>query len=200
MDPETAVPTTEAPEPTKSPYATATRAEINAVGGTVNFLVLRKAYNAKGYSGEQSFIGLKKFEDELTTTTPEISTRDIFVFRLSEMYLIQAECRLATQGSGAARSVLNELRSVRAIPGKYNALSSRAQVDINTILNERALELVGEYQRWFDLKRTGKLIERVKKYNAQAAPNIDAHHLLRPIPQAQMDAVVGSGFPQNPGY
>ena len=200
MDPETAVPTTDAPALDKSPYATTTQAQINAVGGTVKFLMLRRAYNAKGYSGEQSFIGLKKFEDELTTTTPEISTRDIFVFRLSEMYLIQAECRLATQGSGAARSVLNELRSVRAIPGKYNALSSRAQVDINTILNERALELVGEYQRWFDLKRTGKLIERVKKYNAQAAPNIDAHHLLRPIPQAQMDAVVGSGFPQNPGY
>ena len=200
MNPTTAVPTQDAPALEKSPYATATAAEIKAVGGTVNFLTLRRAYNAANYSGEQSFIALKKFEDELTTTTPEISDRDIFVFRLSEMYLIIAECALATQGSEAARTELNRLRSVRAIPGKYNELSPRDQVDINTILNERALELVGEYQRWFDLKRTGMLIERVKKYNAQAAANIDAHHLLRPIPQAQLDAVVGDGFPQNPGY
>lgn len=198
MNPATAIPTTEAPDQAKSPYASVTAAQIKAVNGTVNFLVMRKAYNAANYSGEQSFIALKKFEDENTTTTPEISDRDIFVFRLSEMYLIQAECRLATQGSGAALRVLDGLRRVRAISGKDNSI--QGTVDINTILDERALELVGEYQRWFDLKRTGKLIERVKKYNAQASGNIDAHHLLRPIPQAQMDAVVGDGFPQNPGY
>ena len=32
--------------------------------------------------------------------------------------------------------------------------------DIDVILDERARELCGEQQRWFDLKRTGKLIER----------------------------------------
>ena len=197
-DPSTAIPTTTAPDKTKSAYANVTAAQIKAVGGTASALLMKNMYNSVTYSGEQSFTALKKFEDGNTTTTPEISDRDIFVLRLSEMYLIQAECRLATSGSGAALSRLNDLRTVRAISGKDNSI--KGTVDINTILDERALELVGEYQRWFDLKRTGKLIERVKKYNAQASANIDAHHLLRPIPQAQLDAVTGAGFPQNPGY
>jgi hypothetical protein len=120
------------------------------------------------------------------------------------MYLIIAECLLETGDTNGALAKLNELRSARAISGKDNSISGTA--DINTILDERALELVGEQQRWFDLKRTGKLIERVQAYNAQAAANIKPYHLLRPIPQAQIDAItnfsttVGEGFWQNPGY
>ena len=48
----------------------------------------------------------------------------------------------------------------------------------------------GEQQRWFDLKRTGKLLERVKAYNPDAKVNIKEHHLLRPIPQTQLDAII----------
>lgn len=39
---------------------------------------------------------------------------------------------------------------------------AEADLDIDFILDERARELAGEQQRFFDLKRTGKLIERVK--------------------------------------
>jgi hypothetical protein len=79
-------------------------------------------------------------------------------------------------------------------------------VTLETILDERALELCGEQQRWFDLKRTKTLVSRVKAYNAQASGNIQDIHYYRPIPQAQLDAVTnlsttaGSGFWQNPGY
>ena len=56
--------------------------------------------------------------------------------------------------------------------------------------------------RWFDLVRTVKLLERVKKYNAAAAVLIQPYHILRPIPQQQIDAVEGNNtaFPQNEGY
>jgi hypothetical protein len=56
--------------------------------------------------------------------------------------------------------------------------------------------------RWLDLKRWGVLLERVKKHNPQAAPNIKDFHVLRPIPQIQIDRAEGtaSSFPQNPGY
>ena len=59
----------------------------------------------------------------------------------------------------------------------------------------------GEQQRFFDLKRTGKLLERVKKYNPNAAENIQDFHKLRPIPQDELDAVINKDeFKQNPGY
>ncbi len=75
------------------------------------------------------------------------------------------------------------------------------QLTLDFILDERARELGGEQQRWFDLKRTGKLLERVKAYNPDAKVNIKEHHLLRPIPQTQLDAIINKEeFGQNAGY
>jgi len=56
--------------------------------------------------------------------------------------------------------------------------------------------------RWLDLKRWGILIERVQKYNKQGAANIKPHHVLRPIPQTQIDNAEGAaaGFSQNIGW
>jgi len=69
------------------------------------------------------------------------------------------------------------------------------------VLDERERELVGEQLRWFDLVRTNKLLERVKAHNPQAAKNIEPRHMLRPLPQDQIDRVSNpQDFPQNPGY
>lgn len=167
-------------------------------------------YKNVAYCGDQSFIALKKWEmdvytrSDLDKVTPEIADRDVMVLRLPEMYLIKAEAELKTTGSADALTTLNVLRAKRAITGKNNLLTGT--VDINTILDERAIELCGEQQRWFDLKRTKTLVSRVKAFNAQGAGYIKDYHLLRPIPQAQMDAVtnksttVGVGFWQNEGY
>ncbi len=162
-------------------------------------------YNNYKISGWCSFPGIKKFLDNVFDSsypTHDISSRDAIVMRLPEMYLIKAECELATGGD--ALGTINELRTARAIAGTDNTLSSAADIDM--ILDERAIELCGEQMRWFDLKRTGKLYEYVAKYNAQASPNLNAdaskHFLYRPIPQTEIDAVLnlGSGFYQNPGY
>jgi len=73
-------------------------------------------------------------------------------------------------------------------------------VNLDIILDERGRELMGEYDRWFDLKRTGKLISRVLAWNPQAiaAANLNADHLVRPIPQDEINKLKGLG--QNPGY
>ena len=167
-------------------------------------------YKNVAYAGDQSFFAIKKFDSDVYSrsdndkVTPEIYDRDVMVLRLSEMYLIKAEAELKTTGSAAALTTLNTLRAKRAIAGKDNLLTGA--VTIETILDERAMELCGEQQRWFDLKRTKTLVARVKAYNAQASPNIQEIHYYRPIPQSQMDAVtnksttVGQGFWQNPGY
>ena len=76
-----------------------------------------------------------------------------------------------------------------------------ADITLDFLLDERAREFAGEQLRWFDLKRTGKLVERVQKFNRSAAPYIKAYHTLRPIPQKQIDAVSNkSEFTQNAGY
>jgi hypothetical protein len=54
-----------------------------------------------------------------------------------------------------------------------------------------------------DLARTGKLLERAKAHNYLAAPNIKSHHVLRPIPQTQIDLLsdpAQKAAYQNAGY
>ncbi|HET7896430.1 MAG TPA: RagB/SusD family nutrient uptake outer membrane protein, partial [Flavisolibacter sp.] len=76
-----------------------------------------------------------------------------------------------------------------------------SDLSIDFILDERSRELCGEMVRWWDLVRTDKLLERVRLHNPEAAPNIQQKHVLRPIPQAQIDAVTtGEPYPQNPGW
>ena len=43
---------------------------------------------------------------------------------------------------------------------------------------------------------------QVEKCNPGGAPNVQPHHVLRPIPQTQIDRTEGgaTAFPQNPGY
>ena len=176
-------------------------------------------YKSEKIEGRRSYPCIKKFLDDQynpSYPTHDLSYRDIMVLRLAEMYLIKAEAELATGGN--ALSTINELRKARAISGKDNSISGT--VDIETILRERALELCGEYQRWFDLKRTHKLIEHVKAYNAQASGNIDVKHYYRPIPLSELESVTNrasisvsqdangvlqytstqDGMWQNPGY
>ena len=58
-----------------------------------------------------------------------------------------------------------------------------------------------EQQRFFDLKRTGKFVERIKKMNPDVADVIQSYHQLRPIPQSEIDALTNkSEFKQNEGY
>lgn len=162
--------------------------------------------------GNRMYIALKKFDDWTGSVIRDLGSKDAFIFRLSEMYLIAAEGYMMSGQSTPAITKLNALRTARAISGQSNVLSPAegAQVtsrDINVILDERARELCGEQQRWFDLERTGKLIDRVTLYNGTAKLNIKSFHVLRPIPQPQMDAITNrtagpdlNGFWQNTGY
>ena len=176
-------------------------------------------YKSEKIEGRRSFPGIKKFLDdqyEEDYPTFDISHRDIMVLRLAEMYLIKAEAELATGGD--ALKTINQLRAARAIAGKDNSISGT--VTIETILKERAIELCGEYQRWFDLKRTHTLLSHVKAYNAQASGNIELKHYYRPIPLNELESVTNrvtvsvsqdangvlqytsaqEGMWQNPGY
>lgn len=146
---------------------------------------------------------LSKFMDPTRASLNEAqSARDVFVIRLAEVHLIAAEAAMQLGNLEEAAKQINVLRTRAAKPGKVEAMQVKASdINLDFILDERARELAGEQLRWFDLKRTGKLVERIKKYNPDNALNVQAHHVLRPIPQTQLDAVVNKAeFKQNDGY
>ena len=151
------------------------------------------------------FPTLTKFLDPLRPDLQyQPGSRDFLMFRLAETHLIAAEALLKMGRTADALPYINAVRRRAAFPGKEASMMLTAsQLTMEVIMEERARELLGEMFRWFDLKRWGVLIDRVKLYNPDAAPNIRAgKHELRPIPQDQIDRTAGgiAAFPQNPGY
>ncbi|SFD32133.1 Starch-binding associating with outer membrane [Algibacter lectus] len=144
--------------------------------------------------------GMKKHDDPTRASFQDkAGFRDFFVFRLSETYLIVAEALVLQGKQEEAAGFVNIVRNRAAKPSLSMTQIKAEDMNIDTILDERALELGGEELRWMDLARTGKLLERVKLYNPNGAPNIKDYHQLRPIPQAQIDLSTVE-FPQNIGY
>jgi hypothetical protein len=154
---------------------------------------------------------LKKFDDPKALFSDRSSTRDIFLARLGETYLIAAEAYLKAGNAGTAAQRINEVRRRAAKAGKESGMQiTPDQVTINFILDERARELAGEYHRWADLKRTGTLMERTKLYNRDIRnwfnTGVDPflgsngqYKILRPIPARALILNEGE-VEQNPGY
>ena len=129
--------------------------------------------------------------------------RDYIAMRLAETYLNLAEAQFRQGKISEATATINVIRRRAAFPGKEAEMEiTPDQMTFEFLTEERERELIGEQHRWLDLKRWGILVERVKAYNPQGASNIQDFHVLRPIPQNQIDRAEGgaSAFPQNPGY
>lgn len=126
------------------------------------------------------------------------SVRPVIVFRLAETYLIAAEAAFMLGNMPDAVKYINAVRERAAYPtGNTTAMDiTAADVSLDFILDERTRELCGENVRWWDLVRTGMLLQRVRMHNKEAAANIIGKHILRPIPQAQIDATT-AGDPYN---
>lgn len=200
------------------------------VGGTRKYSVINCDEWGGGYAivGGVSVTNLPTGEPNMWKFwQPGIPYGDAFgtfnesIFRAAEAYLIAAEAivkgatggklggaevyynkvldrALNTAGADPKRALAPEdLKSQAAV--SYRATAANISVDL--ILDERARELLGEYDRWFDLKRTGKLIERVMKFNpwAKKSNSIKDIHYLRPIPQSEIDLSYPA-MAQNPGY
>lgn len=123
------------------------------------------------------------------------NNKDRMKFRLAETYLLRAEAMIRLGNKEEASKMINVVRA------RANAKPVAASVvNMDYLLDERARELLGEELRRITLMRTGKLIERTKKWNPISGKVIKPHHVLYPIPQDVIDANTGAEFPQNEGY
>lgn len=123
------------------------------------------------------------------------------IMRYSEILLIYAEA--LNEISGPVTEAYDAINSVRArarngnedVLPDYNGLSKE---EFRTaILHERRMEFVNEGIRWYDLVRTGNLIEFVKQAKGSEA-NPQEYNYVFPIPQRERD--VNQNLTQNEGY
>lgn len=178
-----------------------------AVKAVKNFLVIEP----DGYT-KKLYPSLTKFLDpERPDINYEFGSRDFLAFRLAETCLIAAEAFMYSGQLDKAVTYVNMVRARAAYNGLDEAsdaahrqamLITAADLNIDFILEERGRELLGEQFRWYDLVRTHQLVQRVQAYNPDGGKNIKDYHVLRPIPQDQIDRTEGGAgsFPQNPGY
>ena len=153
-------------------------------------------------TGDKSFPCIKKFSDPSSSDnfSSSSSTRNIFLARLSETYLIRAEAEINTND---LKDAVNDVNEVRERADATPITASQATIDY--VLEERARELAGEYHRWYDLKRTGKLTTYVPLYNPDVTSdsymigNDGSYKTLRPIPQNAIE-LNEAIIIQNSGY
>lgn len=145
----------------------------------------------------------------LDPTRPDVNyeagSKDVFVYRLAETYLLAAEASFLLGKNEEASNYLNMVRkrAESETPDMYNKmLVTENDVTADLILDERGRELIGELSRWYDLKRFGKLEERLKWPNLYYDnPVTWYNYWLRPIPREQLLRITNpQDFPQNPGY
>jgi len=122
--------------------------------------------------------------------------RDMYYLRLAETYLLRAEAYLGKN------DIINAAKDINAVRERSNAKPvNPSDVTLDYILDERARELIYEEQRRITLQRTGKLVERVRKYNDLSRNyDIKDYHGLWPIPFAEIEANKNAVIEQNPGY
>lgn len=147
--------------------------------------------------------GVLKFLDEEAEPTDRNHYKNIMVYRLAETYLIGAEAHMMLGNNGIALEYLNTVRN------RANT-ASISSIDLQAILDERARELAFEGQRWYTLKRTGKLYDflldhmnndNMNESYPEGNPKVILQRYMEnwPIPPQQID-LLGPAYPQNEGY
>lgn len=176
----------------------------------------------------QLYPALKKYDDNKRAGINDASGRPYVVAKLSEVYLEAAEAAILDGRPADALPLILTLRQRAAYrPGlsapilaqrqlvmtnkntgtpNIPVLTPYTQADmtVDFIMTERSRELCGESLRWTDLACRGLLVEYVKtrSRNLVASAKIQTYHMLRPIPQSQLDKSIidNPAAYQNPGY
>lgn len=127
------------------------------------------------------------------------------IYRYADALLMLAEALNEQGKSSAALPYLNQVRTRAGLAGSTQTDQALLRA---VIAHERRIELALENKRWTDLLRTGQAIPVMTAFAANvkldtripanAYTNIDANHLLFPIPVTEIQ--VNPQITQNPGY
>nr|WP_315153123.1 RagB/SusD family nutrient uptake outer membrane protein [uncultured Flavobacterium sp.] len=180
--------------------------DINVVRARAQW---KSGENRSFYSdGSQAFVKNDLYLTNQANATNYVNSN----LNMNTYYLSNPQVAVTTAASDLTlKSFPNNLPAEdEAVLSKIGASSDKDRA-VNFILNESTRELIGEWQRWETLSRTGTLIKRAKAFNTEAATNITANkHELRPIPQAFIDGLLNDDNSnltaaqkaawQNPGY
>lgn len=140
-------------------------------------------------------------QDSYTASETSQCGSNFDVMRYPEVLLMYAEAINESSGPSAeAYTVINEIRA-RARNGNEDVLPDLQGLTQDefreAVLHERRMEFVNEGIRWYDLVRTGNLIEFVKRAKGDKS-NPQMFNYVFPIPQHEMDN--NSNLVQNQGY
>lgn len=90
----------------------------------------------------------------------DLDDSDIVLYRYANILLWLAEAENQLGNVDAALALVNEIRTARQLPlVSVEEFGASTEERENYILDERQLELLGEAQRWWDLRRTNKALE-----------------------------------------
>lgn len=155
--------------------------------------------------------------DQFSKAQPQSSPLDIPLIRLAEVYLLAAEAAFNTGDVAKATKYVNAVRTrARNSARKENGfrdytygVASSVPADLGTvtlddIYNERRRELFCEGHRFFDLVRTGKIVEAIagKKTDSfgSSVEFTEGKNEIFPIPNVEILRHSGGLLIQNPGY
>jgi hypothetical protein len=123
---------------------------------------------------------------------------NIKVIRLAEVYIIAAETSLPANEDDA-RTYLNAIAQTR--DPNFTGYNSSGSTLLNDIITERRKELAFEGDRFYDLNRLKRDIERQGDPASIPGPlsiSYTDYHRVAPIPQSELQA--NPNIQQNPGY
>jgi hypothetical protein len=157
-------------------------------------------------------IVLQKHGGQSATTASNGFNPDFMVSRLSEMYFIIAEAKVAAGDLAGAGTALKSILDARFPTAQPAPVFANAQAAWKGILDERRKELSFEGFRFIDLKRLGVLagasLDRDPADYASSSWNIPganptnlpitSYKWALPVPQDEINA--NSGIQQNAGY
>jgi hypothetical protein len=125
----------------------------------------------------------------------------LMVLRLSEQYVIRAEARLRQGKLAGVGSASQDLNSIRQRAGLADLTTSNEQELFDAIIKERRAEFFTEWgNRWYDLKRSGKIDEVMLKVAPKKGGIWLPYKALYPIPVYDIQHNPNLKGHQNPGY
>jgi hypothetical protein len=127
------------------------------------------------------------------------SAANVAIIRYAELLLIHAEAE--NEANGPTEKAYRSLNRVRNRAGLPNLTAGLSQDQFrDSLYLDRRLELVFEYQRWFDLirQKDGSGSTFVRNLHAVGKTNAKDFHRLYPIPQNELN--VNPKLTQNPNW